>query len=368
MQRGGRGNCPPLNPDLAIPWELHWTKHNWLSTIICSPETERKVAKLKTNLSNPNPVKSAVQPVWVFELGKRRYVFVLYFVCLAVSGFFQRLMWLFLHVTTWQPCFVVCSTVCTDRPHSYIVPHKPNQYFCQLASQLVPSVEHDPVTGSRCNPILQFRTGCGLDFEKTQPDRIWICKLCWSLTAVKCLIRVFSYINWIRKKIFRQNNRIRIGVDYTIKILDWISVLLFGLPQRWAESCIPDSDSAPAPRFKTPAPTPKIFETSTPTPVNTPKNSKSLFCLMMQNIHCGYFVFDRTQMVCWLLKWLHDLFLSVNLIRESSLKVIYFILVSTCYWSYLCINSNKPVDKKTMIVFIASSMVNEALAVSRTVK
>jgi len=42
--------------------------------------------------------------------------------------------------------------------------------------------------------------------------------------------------------------------------------------QRWAESHFSDSDSAPAPCFKTPAP--KNFKTSTPTPVNTPKTSK----------------------------------------------------------------------------------------------
>jgi len=34
------------------------------------------------------------------------------------------------------------------------------------------------------------------------------------------------------------------------------------------------SDSAPASGFKTPAPTRKKFETSTPTPVYTPKTSK----------------------------------------------------------------------------------------------
>jgi len=39
-----------------------------------------------------------------------------------------------------------------------------------------------------------------------------------------------------------------------------------------------------------------------------------------------------------LLKWLHELFLSVNLIRESSLQVIYFILVSCLY---LRIKANK---------------------------
>jgi len=67
--------------------------------------------------------------------------------------------------------------------------------------------------------------------------------------------------------------------------------------QRCAESHFSDSDSAPAPRFKTPCfktaapvPTLKIFETSTPTLVNTPKTSKQLmlkryclFCLMRQN-------------------------------------------------------------------------------------
>jgi len=41
------------------------------------------------------------------------------------------------------------------------------------------SVEHDPVSGSRSNRILQFRTGSGSDWisKKTQPDPIWISKL-----------------------------------------------------------------------------------------------------------------------------------------------------------------------------------------------
>jgi len=43
--------------------------------------------------------------------------------------------------------------------------------------------------------------------------------------------------------------------------------------QRWAESPFSDYDSTPASHFKTPAPTPKNFETSTPTPVNAPKTS-----------------------------------------------------------------------------------------------
>ena len=51
----------------------------------------------------------------------------------------------------------------------------------------------------------------------------------------------------------------------------------------------------------------------TPTPVNTPKTSKwlilkiyCLFCLMKQNICCGYFAFDGTQiaeMVTWLAQY-----------------------------------------------------------------
>jgi len=47
-----------------------------------------------------------------------------------------------------------------------------------------------------------------------------------------------------------------------------------GLYQRWEESHFSESDSTPAPRFKTPAPTSKNFEPSTPTPVKTPKTSK----------------------------------------------------------------------------------------------
>jgi len=45
------------------------------------------------------------------------------------------------------------------------------------------SVEHDPVSGSRPNRILHFRTGFGLDWilKKTLPDQIWISKLHLSL-------------------------------------------------------------------------------------------------------------------------------------------------------------------------------------------
>jgi len=45
------------------------------------------------------------------------------------------------------------------------------------------SVEHDPVSGSPSNRILQFRTGPGSDWilKKTQQDQIWISKLHWSL-------------------------------------------------------------------------------------------------------------------------------------------------------------------------------------------
>ena len=79
----------------------------------------------------------------------------------------------------------------------------------------------------------------------------------------------------------------------------------------WAGSHFSDSDSAP--HFKTSAPTPKNFETSTLTHVNTPKPSKQpilkrycLFYLMRQNICRGYFAFDRTQtveMVTWLAQY-----------------------------------------------------------------
>ena len=62
-----------------------------------------------------------------------------------------------------------------------------------------------------------------------------------------------------------------------IQPVNWIVIISAKQPtikQRWAESHFSDSDSAPALHFKTPDPTPKNFETSTPTPVNTPKNSK----------------------------------------------------------------------------------------------
>ena len=42
--------------------------------------------------------------------------------------------------------------------------------------------------------------------------------------------------------------------------------------------------------------------------------------------------------------------------------------MSTCFRYYLCINSNKPVTKKTIIVFTASSIFGEASEVSKAVK
>jgi len=44
-------------------------------------------------------------------------------------------------------------------------------------------VEHDPVSWSRSNRILQLKTGYGSEWisKKTQPDPIWISKLHWSL-------------------------------------------------------------------------------------------------------------------------------------------------------------------------------------------
>jgi len=91
-----------------------------------------------------------------------------------------------------------------------------------------------------------------------------------------------------------------------------ISDPVLPLGQRWAESHFSDSDSALAPRFKTPAPAPKSFETSTPTLVNTPKTSKwltlkwcSLVCLR-QNTCCCFFAFGRPQiveMVTWLAQY-----------------------------------------------------------------
>jgi len=51
--------------------------------------------------------------------------------------------------------------------------------LCPPLMYMHASVEHDPVSGSRSNRILQFRTESGLDWilKKTQPDQIWISKL-----------------------------------------------------------------------------------------------------------------------------------------------------------------------------------------------
>jgi len=65
--------------------------------------------------------------------------------------------------------------VCTS---SVGMPLESNCLYLQCSS-----VEHHPVSGSRSNRILQFRTGSGSDWisKKTQPDQIWISKLHWSL-------------------------------------------------------------------------------------------------------------------------------------------------------------------------------------------
>jgi len=46
-----------------------------------------------------------------------------------------------------------------------------------------PSVEHDSVSGSRSNRMVQFRTGSESDWisKKLKPDQNWISKLHWSL-------------------------------------------------------------------------------------------------------------------------------------------------------------------------------------------
>jgi len=47
-----------------------------------------------------------------------------------------------------------------------------NRFLKFIITRLDSSVEHDPVSGSRSNRILHFRSGLGLDWilKKTQPD------------------------------------------------------------------------------------------------------------------------------------------------------------------------------------------------------
>jgi len=54
-----------------------------------------------------------------------------------------------------------------------------NRIVIISVSEMVTSVEYDPVSGSRSNRILQFRTGSGLDWilKKSLPHRIWMSKL-----------------------------------------------------------------------------------------------------------------------------------------------------------------------------------------------
>jgi len=57
------------------------------------------------------------------------------------------------------------------------IPTRPGSLYPMLVPG--PSVEHDPVSGSRPNQILHFRSGSRMDWilKKTQPDQIWISKV-----------------------------------------------------------------------------------------------------------------------------------------------------------------------------------------------
>jgi len=83
------------------------------------------------------------------------------------------------------------------------------------------SVEHDPVSGSRSNRILQFRTGFG--FWKEHNRIRYGYPICIDHCSIMFNQRVFRIQTGL-DQIFGQVYRIRIGSDYSVKILDWIRI------------------------------------------------------------------------------------------------------------------------------------------------
>jgi len=92
---------------------------------------------------------------------------------------------------------------------------------CPLVLQT--SVEYDPVPVSQSNRLLYFRTGSGWDWiwKKTTGSVTYIQTAL--ISVVKCLIGVFR-IQTRLDQILEQVKRMRIGLDCTMKILDWIKV------------------------------------------------------------------------------------------------------------------------------------------------
>ena len=88
------------------------------------------------------------------------------------------------------------------------------------------SVEHDPVSGSRSNRILQFRTGSGSDWISKNSTGSDLDIQTALISAVKYWIRVFFRIWTGLDQIFGQVYRIRIRPDYSTKTLDWIRIAI----------------------------------------------------------------------------------------------------------------------------------------------
>jgi len=105
---------------------------------------------------------------------------------------------------------------------------------------ILSSVEHDPVPD---------RDPTGFCNSEPDPDRTGFRKTSTGsdmdiqtalITAVKCLIRGLSWLSTVLNQIFGLYYRIRIGLDYTIKRLDWIRIakspIRSTLTLRWAAS------------------------------------------------------------------------------------------------------------------------------------
>ena len=101
------------------------------------------------------------------------------------------------------------------------------------------SVEHDTVSGSRSNGILQFRTRSGSDSISKNSTGSNMDTQTPSITAVKCLIRGFFRMETGLDQIFGQYYRIRIGLDCTVRILDWTKIAKISDPFNTRANAVP---------------------------------------------------------------------------------------------------------------------------------
>ena len=91
-----------------------------------------------------------------------------------------------------------------------------------FALDLPCSVEHDPVSGLRPKWIMQFRTPSGRNGYRKNSTGSDVDIQTALITVVKCLIRDYFRMQTGLDQTFGLCYRTRIGMDCTMKILDWI--------------------------------------------------------------------------------------------------------------------------------------------------